>query len=169
MKIIIKTKNLKLNQVLRNFIEEKINSLERFLSKKVPSSPSSLSRAIAKGEEKSLLSSPSLRESSIKEENFLVKAQIEIEKTTLHHKKGLFFRTECQIQLPGKDIRVESVSENLYLSINEVKDGLQRELKNYKNKMTAKMKRGARVLKKEIHLSPEARLYREGRIREEGI
>ncbi|PIP24139.1 MAG: ribosomal subunit interface protein [Candidatus Nealsonbacteria bacterium CG02_land_8_20_14_3_00_37_10] len=162
MKIIIKTKNLKLNQVLRNFIEEKINSLERFLSKKVSSSPS-------------------LRESSIKEENFLVKAQIEIEKTTLHHKKGPFFRTECQIQLPGKDIRVESVSENLYLSINEVKDELQGELKNYKNKMTVKMKRGARVLKKEIHLSPlarlnfeknfggQAKLYRKGRIREESI
>jgi len=94
MKIIIKTKNLKLTGVLKEYVNKKINSLERFLE----------------------------------EENFLVKAQIEIEKTTLHHKKGPFFRTECQIQLPGKDVRVESVSENLYLSIAiGVEVGISRE------------------------------------------
>ena len=30
MKIIVKTKNLKLNKALEDFIEEKINSLEKF-------------------------------------------------------------------------------------------------------------------------------------------
>ncbi|MDP1538850.1 MAG: ribosome-associated translation inhibitor RaiA [bacterium] len=139
MKIVIKTKNLKLDRSLENFIEEKINDLEKYFDS-----------FFGKGKPK-------------------VEAWVEIGKETMHHKKGPFFRTECQIQLPRKDIRAESISENLYLSINEVKDELQRELKNYKNKMTAKMKRGARVLKKEIHLSPEARLYRKGRIREEGI
>ena len=135
MEIIIKTKNLKLTKILKEYINGKINSLERFL----------------------------------KEGNFLLKARVEIEKTTLHHKKWPFFRTECQMQLSGKEIRTESVSENLYSTINEVKDELQREFKNYRKKLIAKTKRGARVLKKEIHLSPQARFYRKGRIREEGI
>jgi len=50
-----------------------------------------------------------------------------------------------------------------------VKDELQRELKNYKNKLTAKTKRGARVLKKEIRLSSGARFYRKGMIQDEGV
>lgn len=103
------------------------------------------------------------------EENFLVRARVEIEKTALHHKKGPFFRAECQMQIPAKSIRAESVSENLYLAINEVKDELQREIKKYKNKSIAREKRRARVFKKEIHLSSQARFYRKGRIREEGI
>jgi len=71
--------------------------------------------------------------------------------------------------------------KDLKLAITEVKDELQRELKQYKEKLTAQTKRRARVLKKELKLSPSARLnfeknlggqarfYRKGRIREEGI
>jgi ribosomal subunit interface protein len=135
MKIIIKTKNLKLTGVLREDVQKKIVSLEKFS----------------------------------KEINFPLTARLEIEKTTKHHKKGPVFRTECLLPLPGKEIMAESVSEDLYSTINEVKDELQRELKNYKNKSVAKTKRGARVLKKEIRLSPAARLYRKGRIQDEGV
>ena len=35
MKITIKTTNLKLNQALKNFIEEKVNSLEKFSKKTI--------------------------------------------------------------------------------------------------------------------------------------
>ena len=149
MNIIIKTKNLKLTKILEKYINGKINSLERFLSK----------------EENFLVSPVRL----VKPLSNGVKARVEIEKTALHHKKGPFFRAECQMQIPAKSIRAESVSENLYLAIDEVKDELQREIKKYKNKSIAKEKRRARVFKKEIHLSPQARFYRKGRIKEEGI
>ncbi|HUV81002.1 MAG TPA: ribosome-associated translation inhibitor RaiA [Patescibacteria group bacterium] len=135
MKIIIKTKNLKLTGSLKEYVQKKIISLEKLSGR----------------------------------ENFPLTARLEIEKTTEHHKKGPVFRTECQLPLPGKEIRAESVSENLYSTINEVKDELQRELENYKNKSVARTKRGARILKKEIRLSSGARFYKKGRIKDEGI
>jgi ribosome-associated translation inhibitor RaiA len=87
----------------------------------------------------------------------------------LHHQKGPVFWAECQMRFPKRSLRSTAQSENLKTAINEVKDELQRQLKQYKNKLTAKRKRGARVLKKEIRLSSQARFYRKGRIREEGI
>jgi ribosome-associated translation inhibitor RaiA len=59
--------------------------------------------------------------------------------------------------------------EDLKLAICEVKDELQRELKQYKEKLAAQTKRRARVLKKELKLAPQARFYKKGRIREEGL
>jgi len=125
MKIIIKTKNLKLNQALKNFIEEKINSLEKF--------------------------------SNIFQNNYYgdffgkgkprVEAWVEIGRTTLHHKKGPVFRAECQMRFPKRSLRSTAEGEDLKSAITEIKDELQRELKKYKEKLTAKMKRG-RNLKK---------------------
>lgn len=96
-------------------------------------------------------------------------AHLEIEKTTQHHQKGPFFRAECQIRLSKKTVRAEAVDKNLKLAVIEVKNELQRQLKQYKEKFSAKTERGQRALKKEFHLSPQARFFRKGRIREEGI
>ena len=114
MKIIIRTKNIELSQVLEDYITEKINSLEKFL-KILQDKEEYFSHFFGKGKPK-------------------VEAWVEIERTTLHHKKGPVFRAECQMRLPGKSIRAEAVSENLRLAINEVKDKLQREFKQYKEK-----------------------------------
>jgi ribosomal subunit interface protein len=108
MKIIIKTTNLKLNQALKNFIEEKVNSLEKFSKSKV-------------------------------------EAWVEIGKTTLHHQKGPFFRAECQMRFPGKSLRATALSKDLRPAITEVKDELQRQLKQYKNKLTAQTRRKQRI------------------------
>ena len=148
MKIIIKTKNLKLNQELWQYIEEKINSLEKF--SKIFYSQEYFNHYFGKGKPK-------------------VEAWVEIGKTTLHHKKGPYFWAECQMRLPKRSVRATAQADNLKSAITEVKDELQRQLKQYKEKLTAQTKRRARVLKKELKLSPLARFYRKGRIREEGI
>lgn len=96
MKIIIKTKNIELTPALHQYVEEKINSLEKFLE--------------------------------------IVEAWVEVGKETRHHRKGPFFRAECQMRLPGKSIRSVAVKEDLRLAIDEVKDELQRALKQYKKK-----------------------------------
>ena len=134
MKIIIRTKNLILIPSLENYINRKINSLERFFLNPLEA-----------------------------------KFRVEIEKTTKHHRKGKVFQTLVQIQLPGKIIGAESVLQDLRLAIDEVKDELQQELKKYKEKMLAKRKRIQRNVKKSLHLSPKARFFRKGRIRDEGI
>ena len=101
MKITIRSKNIELNQTLEDYINEKIQGLEKFLK---------------------IL------------QNQDAEARVEVERTTIHHKKGLVFRAECQLDFPGESIRAEAVSEDLKLAINEVKDKLQRELKEYKEK-----------------------------------
>ena len=93
---------------------------------------------------------------------------MEIGKETLHHQKGKVFRTECQMRLPGKSLRSEAISKNLKQAITEVKNELQRELRQHKEKILTLTKRRARFLKKELKLTKGARFYRKGRIREEG-
>jgi ribosomal subunit interface protein len=148
MKINILTKNLKLTLALRNFIEEKINSLEKFV--KVLYNEKYYDHFFGKGKPR-------------------VEAWVEIGKETLHHQKGPFFRAECQMRFPKKSLRSIAKRENLKLAITEVKDEFERQLKQYKEKLQAKTKRGARILKKDLKLSPLARFYRKGRIKEEGI
>ncbi len=98
-----------------------------------------------------------------------VEAWVEVGRGTFHHKKGPVFWAECQMRFPKRSLRSVAQGEDLKLVITEVKDELQRQLKQYKEKLTAQAKRGARVFKKELKLSPAARFYRKGRIREEGI
>ncbi len=152
MKVVIKTKDIKLDQSLEDFIERKINDLEKFA--KVFQSEKYFNGYYGKGKPR-------------------VEAWVEVGKTTSHHKKGPYFYAECQMHLPGRSLRATSDSPNLRLAICEVKDELQRQLKQYKGKAVAKRKRGQRVFKKDLKLNPASRLEIEKikgtRIREEGV
>ena len=97
-----------------------------------------------------------------------VDAWVEIGKTTRHHKKGDICRAEVQIRLPGRGLRVEASEWDLRVSIDKVKDELQRELKKYKEKQFTKYKKGAGKAKKDIKINKGARFFRKGRVREEG-
>lgn len=147
MKIVIKTKNIKLNSALEDFIESKINDLEKF--SKIFQQQKYFNEYFGRGKPKA-------------------EAWVEIEKST-HHKKGPFFRAECQMRLPGKSLRAVARSADFKMAIVKIKDELQRQLKQYKEKLISKTKRRQRVFKKEIRLSPRARFYRKGRIKEEGV
>lgn len=150
MKIVIKTTNVKLTNALKEFIEEKINSLEKF--------------------SKIFYTEEYLIKNSLRSKRKpKIEAWVEIGKTTLHHQKGPWFYAECQIHFPKKSLRAVAQRENLKLAITEVRDELQGELKKYKEKLITQTKKGARVLKKELKLAPQARFYRKGKIREEGI
>jgi len=145
MRIIIKATNIKLTKSLRDFIEEKIGELEKFLEdilKKID---------IFNGKEPR------------------AEVYVEIGKPSRHHRKGEVFYAEAQIPLPGKGVRSEACREDLMMAIVEVKDELQRLLKKYKRTQKAQQMRTQRRIKKDIKLSTGARFYRKGRIREEGI
>lgn len=150
MKIVIKTTNLKLNGELRNYIQEKIGSLEKFA--RIFQDENYYDGFFAKGKPR-------------------VEVWIEIGRTTFHHQKGDIFRAEAQMHLPGKSLRAESEAEDLKLAITEIKDELQRELKKYKGKAESVTKRKARFFKKLLHFSPLARFKKRkgGRTREEGM
>jgi len=141
MKIIIKTKNVKLTRALKNYIQEKFNSLEKFA--KIFQEEKYFNHFFGKGKPR-------------------VEVWVEIGKETLHHQKGPFFWAECQMRFPGKSLRATARLKNLKLAIVEVKDELQRQLKKYKEKITAKDKRKQRVFKKELKISSSAKFYRKG-------
>lgn len=116
MKIVIKTTNLKLNQEIRDYIQEKIGSLEKFA--RVFQSKNYYNGFFGKGKPR-------------------IEVWLEIGKITRHHQKGDIFRAEAQMRFPGKSLRAESERENLKLAITEIKDELQRELKKHKEKLEA--------------------------------
>ncbi len=82
MKIIIRAKNLELTKNLKNFIEEKIGSLKKFID-------------ILKKEE-----GPST--GSGRNKKTLAEVFFETQKESKHHNKGQVFRSEARILLPGK-------------------------------------------------------------------
>lgn len=113
MKILIRTKNLELTEKLKSFIEEKIGSLKKFIN------------VFKKQEDK----------------NTLAEVFFEIEKESKHHNKGEVFRSEAMILLPGKKIMAESAGDDLLLTVVEIKDKLQQEIKKYKEKAITKNRR----------------------------
>lgn len=148
MNIIIKATNLKLTPALKQYIQEKINSLEKFVKRCYGSQYFNKFLGKRKAE---------------------CEAWIEVGKETKGQLKGPIFFAECQIKFPGKSLRAKVKNKDLRLAVNEAKDDLQGELKQYKNKLRAQTERKARAAKKELKISPQARFYRKGRIREEGI
>ncbi len=119
MRIIIKVKNLVLTEELRNFIEEKISSLKKFVD-------------VLKKEE---------------EKKTLAEVFVEVEKETKHHNKGQVFRSEAKILLPRRKIIAQSAGDDLFLTIVEIKDKLQQEIKKYKLKNIDKNRRQQRKTK----------------------
>jgi len=101
----------------------------------------------------------------------VLKADIEVGKITKQQQKGKVFRAEINLNMPGKLLRVESVQWDLKVAIDETKQNMEREIRKYKGKQEAKYKRGARIAKKKIRLSPLAwfKMKKGGRNREEGV
>lgn len=147
MKINIKATDIKLNDALCSYIERKIGELDKFIGKLGVEA-----RPLKKGRPP-------------------CEAWVEIGKPSGHHKKGGVWYAEAQIRLPGKSLRSESENWDLRLAIDEVKDELQRQLKQYKEIQAAKFKRGARKVKREQRVAQEAKIFGDTgkRVREEGI
>ncbi len=73
--------------------------------------------------------------------------EVELGKTTEHHKQGEIFRAELNLHTAGKNFRAEAVAEDLYLAIDETKDELVSEVKRYRKKQGAMLRRGGRAVK----------------------
>lgn len=88
---------------------------------------------------------------------------------TRHHKKGRIWEAVANLRLPHKHIWHKALAEDMHAAIDELEDVLKRELKKYKERSRSRLLRGARQAKKDFHFDRSARLYRTGRIREEGF
>jgi len=73
--------------------------------------------------------------------------QVEIGKTTNHHKTGDIFRAELNIRLKGEVVYVVEDSADLYASIDTVKDEAIKKIKRFKSKRQTLYRKGKSVIK----------------------
>lgn len=98
-----------------------------------------------------------------------VETRIEVGRSSYHHKKGDIFFAEVNLVCGKKLIRNRVENSNLYAAIDEVKDNLRRELTKFKGRQESLFKRGSRTASKMWRLSPLARFWRKGRIRDDDL
>ena len=74
------------------------------------------------------------------------KFDLELARTTNHHKHGDIFKAEAHIIAKGENIYASAEEEDLYAAIDKVRDEVMRKLKSLKDKRQSLMRRGgARV------------------------
>ncbi len=82
----------------------------------------------------------------IKEEEELL-ANVEVGKTSNHHKSGDIFRAEIKVNIGGKDFFASVEKDDLYAAIDEVKDEITKELSRDKKKSEKLFRAGAAKVK----------------------
>ncbi len=137
MQVNINTKDIELTESLRTYVEKKVGDLERYLQ--------GMYEENDMPEEQSGERDP-------------VMVDVEIGRTTRHHRKGDVYRAEINIDVPStkRVLRAESKKPDLHLAIDEVKDEMQREIKKYRNKRTDLYRRDMSLLKKVTRFTPDA-------------
>lgn len=98
----IKSTNLELTPSIKQYAEEKLAALGKFIEKL--------------------------------EANGEAKLVIEIARTTNHHHRGDVYYAEANLNVKGSVIRAEHTDEDIYASIDKVKDILKMEIEKYKDK-----------------------------------
>ena len=86
-----------------------------------------------------------------------IEISIEVGKPSQHHRHGSVFYAEANIKIPGKLFRAQAKTDDIYASIDQIKDELQREIKRFKEKKLTKNRRKERSFKKTRALSPLSR------------
>lgn len=76
-----------------------------------------------------------------------VTVDVEVSQTTKHHKGGNIFRTEITLKNGSRRFRAVSTKEDLYASIDDAKDELEREIVANKERSRTLFRRGAQQVK----------------------
>lgn len=74
--------------------------------------------------------------------------QVEIGKTTNHHKQGDVFSAEVNLSIGGKKFYAVSHQADLYTAIDDVKEEIEHQIIADKERSTTLFRRGARSVKK---------------------
>lgn len=87
----------------------------------------------------------------------IIKAEVELGRTSYHHKSGDVFRAEINLSIDGRLLRAESETTDIFSAIDEIRDSLEQEIKKFKTRRETIFIRGARSIKKKFGLSNLAR------------
>lgn len=72
---------------------------------------------------------------------------VEVGKTSQHHKQGDVFRAEINVSWKGELFRSVAIKDDLYAAIDAAKDEVASEIKKKLKKQNSLIRRGARKLK----------------------
>jgi len=92
----------------------------------------------------------------------LIDAHVEVGKITRDQRHGEIYKAEVNLNIEGQLIRAEETAESLMAALDLVKDELQREIRQRKDKRMTQFIRGARSWKKFWRITPLAR-YRKSK------
>jgi ribosomal subunit interface protein len=81
------------------------------------------------------------------EEKDTVTVDVELSQTTKHHKAGNIFRTEITLRYGSRRFRAVSVKDDLYASIDDAKEELEREIVTKKERSQTLFRRGSQQVK----------------------
>ncbi len=73
--------------------------------------------------------------------------QVEVGRTTFHHKKGEVFRAEVNLTTVGRSLYAATEGEDLYSAIDGVKSEIKNRVLSFKEKKETLLKRGGRQVK----------------------
>ena len=62
-------------------------------------------------------------------------AEVEVARTTQHHRSGNVYYAEVNLTVPGKLLRATHKAEDIRAAIDKVRDILQREIRKYKDQI----------------------------------
>lgn len=148
MRITIRSKNLVITPALRIYIEQKIlKPVGKLLGARGNSPP-------AEGGLRGISDLPIL--------------DLEFSRTTRHHRKGRIYYAEANLSVGKRRLRASAEAEDIRSACDLLEEELERGIKRFKGRAVALERRGARRAKKDLRLDSAARLYRKGRMREEG-
>ncbi len=149
MRIKIKATNIDLSESIKEYVDKKIGSLEKFTREFV-------------ADEKKL-------ENPIESRKGRIEAFVDVGKESGGSNKGLFF-SKARITIPGEKIVIARTrSADLREAIDDLKDELYSQLSTISKKEAAITEREVRKVKKKINISEDAQFNQKGRIREEGL
>lgn len=74
-------------------------------------------------------------------------ADVEVGKTTIHHRRGDVFRAEINVRTAGKQFRAVAQESTLYNAIDKARDEVLREMRRNKRKQIHLLKRGGAKIK----------------------
>lgn len=79
-----------------------------------------------------------------------VQCDIELGKTTNHHRSGDIYRAEFNLHVAGKDLYAAAEEADLYAAVDEARDDLRRQLKTHRGKKETLFRKGGLKFKEMI-------------------
>lgn len=126
MEVNIRAKNIELTEHLKDYAEKKLRAACRFIP--------------------SIIEQEEHDKEQVGKDVTRVVLEVELEKVT-GEEKGRIFRAEAQMLIPGTTIKAEYTAETVKAAIDEVKQNLERQVKEIKKKKDAKRKKGGWLAK----------------------